>query len=139
MIIAARLGTEKRKGWFLLKLHPDILIKTFLSDIQWYVVQLPLSPFLDKTCWRGMRRLGVIFPTSEWKEVTYQTDDVMSAAESNSTSTPVVHHSATFQKTKVNSNNKKPIQDMSVLEVEIEGELIKKMNLLICHMFYFNG
>lgn len=72
-----------------------------------------------------MRRLGVIFPTSEWKEVTYQTDDGISASESNSISTPLGHHSAVFQKAKVNSNNKKPIQDLSVLEMEIERELIK--------------
>lgn len=68
-----------------------------------------------------MWRLGVVFPTSEWKEVTYQTDDGISAAESNSTSTPLGHHSAIFQKAKVNSHNKKPIQDLTVLEVEMES------------------
>lgn len=68
-----------------------------------------------------MWRLGVIFPTSEWKEVTYQTDDGISAAESNSTSTPLGHHSAVFQKAKVTSNNKKSVQDLSALEAMIEG------------------
>ena len=67
----------------------------------------------------------MIFPRSERKEVTYQTDDGITAAESNSTSTPVVYHSAIFQKTEVNNNNKKLIQDMSVLEMKMEGQLIK--------------
>lgn len=82
-----------------------------------------------------MQRLGVIFPTSERKEITYQTDDGISAAESNCTSAPLGHHSAIFQKAKVNSNNKKPIQDLSVLEVEIEGELIKNWIYLYATCF----